>query len=128
MFPAGDYTVTLDDETVVEALSVGAGAKLEMTLPSDADATNAVMITAFGGVTANATAGLVLDAQAFDMNHPEESITLVECELNSAAALSALAENISFTDDDRHGAVAVADGVRLVYTAPNKSAFTITIR
>lgn len=128
VFPAGDYTVTLDDETVVEALSIGADAKLKMTLPSVADATNAVMITAFGGVTADATAGLVLDAAAFDSSHPEESITLVECELNSAAALSALAENISFTDADRHGAVAVADGVRLVYTAPNKSAFTITIR
>ena len=128
VFPAGNYTVTLVDETVVEALSIGAGAKLKMTLPSGEDATNMVPVTVFGAVTADTGAGLVLDAAAFDRNHPEESIMLVKCELNSTDALSALAENISFTDADRHGAVAVIDGVRLVYTAPSKSGFTLVVR
>ena len=129
VFPAGDYTVTLDDETVVEALSIGAGAKLEMTLPSDANATNMVPLMVFGAVAADNGAGLVLDTQTFDSTHKGESITLIECKLDSAAALSALADNISFADDDQHGTVAVADdGVRLVYTAPNKSAFTICIQ
>ena len=129
VFPAGDYTVTLDDETVVEALSIGAGAKLEMTLPSDANATNMVPLMVFGAVAADNGAGLVLDTQTFDSTHKGESITLIECKLDSAAALSALAGNISFADDDQHGTVAVADdGVRLVYTAPNKSAFTICIQ
>ena len=129
VLPAGDYTVTLD-ETVVESLSVGAGAKLKMLLPSGADATNAAMLTVVGGMTAASGAGLVLDAQAFGRKHAEESITLVECANDSAAALSALTNSLSFvnTDVNHQGTVAVVDGTKLVYTAPPKVGMTIMIR
>ena len=125
--PAGDYTVTLDDETVVESLSVGAGAALSLTVPADA---GAVPLTVLGGVTADATAGLVLDAGAFSRKHPEESITLIECEKDSAAALQALADNLSFvnTGNARQGTVEVVDGTKLVYTAPHKPGTSIVIR
>ena len=127
--PDGDYTVTLD-ETVVESLSVGAGAKLKMLLPSGADATNAAMLTVVGGMTAASGAGLVLDAQSFGKKHPEESITIVECANDSAAALQALADNLSFdnTDSLHQGTVAVVDGKKLVYTAPVKAGVILIIR
>ena len=127
VLPAGDYTVTLDDETVVESLSVGAGVKLSLTVPADA---GVVPLTVLGGVTADATAGLVLDAKAFGKKHPEESITLIDCEADSAAALQALADNLSFVNTDavRQGTVAVVDGKKLVYTAPRGPGLTIIIQ
>ena len=128
VLPAGDYTVTLAGETVVESLSVGAGAKLKMALPSGADATDAAMLTVFGEMTAASDAGIVLDARAFGRKHAEESITLVECEKDSTAALQALADNLSFDNTDRCGTVAVVDGVRLVYTAPQKPGTILGIR
>ena len=129
VLPDGNYTVTLD-ETVVESLSVGAGAKLKMLLPSGADATNAAMLTVVGGMTAASGAGLVLDAQSFGKKHPEESITIVECANDSAAALQALADNLSFdnTDSLHQGTVAVVDGKKLVYTAPVKAGVILIIR
>ena len=122
--------MTLNDETVVESLSVGAGAKLKVTVPSGVDATNAAMLTVAGGMTATAGAGIVLDAQMFGKKHAEESITLVECEEDSSAALSALANGLSFvnTDVNHQGTVAVVDGTKLVYTAPPKIGMTIMIR
>ena len=130
VLPDGDYTVTLGDETVVETLSVGAGAKLKMTLPSGADATSTVPLTVFGAVAADSGAGIVLDAKAFGRKHAEQSITLIECEKDSAAALQALAANISFdnTDSIRRGTVAVVDGTRLVYTAPQGPGMAIVIQ
>ena len=128
VLPAGDYTVMLGDETVLESLSVGAGAKLKMTLPFGANVTNTVPLTVLGAVAADAGAGLVLDAQAFGKKHPQESITLIECEKDSSAALSTLAANISFDDTSRQGSLAVVDGVRLVYTAPQKSGMTIVVQ
>ena len=128
VLPDGDYTVTLNGDTVVESLSVGAGAKLSLTVPEDVG--GAVPLTVFGGITADAAAGLVLDARAFGKNHPEESITLIECEKDSAAALQRLADNITFvnTGKTRQGAVAVVDGKKLVYTAPHKPGMAIIIR
>ena len=72
----------------------------------------------------------MLDAAAFSRKHPEESITLVECEKDSAAALQALADNLSFvnTGRARQGTVAVADGTKLVYTAPHKPGTSIVIQ
>ena len=128
VLPDGNYAVTLDDETVVEALSVGAGAKLKMTLPSGADATSMVPLTVFGEVTAASGAGIVLDARAFGRKHAEEIITLIECEKDSTAALQALADNLSFVNTDRCGTVAVVDGKRLAYTAPQKAGASIVIR
>ena len=128
--PAGDYAVTLNGDTVVEALSVGAGAKLKMVLPHGDDATNAAMLTVFGGMTAASDCGIVLDAQAFGKKHADKSITLVECETDSAAALQAMAANISFvnTESARQGSVAVVDGRCLVYTAPQGPGLTVIIR
>ena len=128
--PAGDYAVTLDDETVIESLSVGAGANLKMVLPHGDDATNAAMLTVFGGMTAASDCGIVLDAQAFGKKHADKSITLVECETDSAAALQAMAANISFvnTESARQGSVAVVDGRCLVYTAPQGPGLTVIIR
>ena len=122
--------MTLNGDTVVEALSVGAGAKVKMALPSGADATSMVPLTVFGEVAADATAGLVLDAASFSRKHPEESITLIECEKDSSAALAALADNLSFinTDHVRQGTVEVVDGTKLVYTAPHKPGTSIVIR
>ena len=130
VLPDGDYTVTLNGDTVVEALSVGAGAKVKMALPSGADATDAAMLTVLGGATAVSGAGIVLDAQAFSKNHPEESIALVECETASADALQALADNITFvnTDNNRQGTVDVVDGKRLVYTAPSKPGMMVIVK
>jgi hypothetical protein len=126
--PAGDYTVTLGDETVVESLSVGAGAKLKMTLPFGADATNAVPLTVLGEVTAASGAGIVLDAKAFGKKHAEKSITLIECEKDSTAALETLAANLSFVNTDRCGTAAVVDGNKLVYTAPQGPGMMIVIQ
>ena len=130
VLPAGDYTVTLEGDTVVEALSVGAGAKLKIALPFGADATNTVMLTVLGGVTAASGAGIVLDAQSFDKKHHEEGITLVECEAESADALAAFAANISFADvgNERHGKIEVVDGRRLVYIASSKGGMAIVVR
>ena len=71
-----------------------------------------------------------LDAAAFSRKHPEESITLIECEKDSSAALAALADNLSFvnTDSVRQGTVEVVDGKKLVYTAPHKPGTSIVIR
>ena len=130
VLPDGDFTVALAGDTVVESLSVGAGAKLKMVLPSGADATDAAMLTVLGGATAASGAGIVLDAQSFARKHAEESISLVECETASEDALLALADNITFvnTDSHRQGTVEVVDGKRLVYTAPQKSGVAILIR
>ena len=127
VLPDGAYTVTLDDETVVESLSVGAGAKLSLTVPADF---GVVPLTVLGGVTVESGAGIVLDAAAFGRKHAEESITIVECEKDSAAALQALADNISFdnTDSLHQGTVAVVDGKKLVYTAPVKAGVILIIR
>lgn len=120
-------TVAITDEQVVGSLALGAGAALSLTVPADV---GAVPLTVLGGVTADATAGLVLDAKAFGRRHPEESITLIECEKDSEAALQTLADNLSFvnTDSLHQGTVAVVDGKRLVYTAPQKMGLSIMIR
>ena len=131
VLPDGDYTVTLAGDTVVESLSVGAGAKLKMALPSGADATDAAMLTVLGGTTAASGAGIVLDAQEFGKKHAEESITLVECETASEDALLALADNITFVTayNNRNGNVSVSDdGMRLVYTAPSKAGMMILVK
>ena len=130
VLPDGDYTVTLNGDTVVELISVGAGAKVKMALPSGADATDTAMLTVLGGATAASGAGIVLDAQEFAKKHADESIVLVECETASADALQALADNITFvnTDNNRQGTVDVVDGKRLVYTAPSKPGMMVIVK
>lgn len=113
-------------EEIVGSLSVGAGAVLSLAVPADA---GAVPLTILGGVTAETGAGLQLSAAAFGKNHPQESITLIACEKDSTAALETLAATLSFisTDSVRRGTVAVVDGTRLVYTAPQKPGTKIII-
>ena len=127
VLPAGNYVTSLEEDWVVCSLSVGAGAKLSLTVPAD---TGVVPLTVLGAVAAESGAGLVLNAAAFSRKHPEESITIVECEKDSAAALQALADNLSFvnTGRARQGTVAVADGKKLVYTAPHKPGTSIVIQ
>ena len=114
-------------EEVVGSLSLGADAALSFALPADPDV---VPLTILGGMTADAGAGIQLDAAAFGKNHPEESVTLIACEKDSAAALETLASNLSFvnTSSTRCGTLSVVDGTRLVYTAPQKPGTTIVIR
>ena len=119
-------TVSIGEE-IVGSLSVGANAVLSLAVPADVVA---VPLTVLGGITAEMGAGLQLDAAAFGRRHPEESITLIECEHDSAIALATLADNLSFVNTDacRRGTVAVEDGVKLVYTAPQRPGTAIVIR
>ena len=114
-------------EEIVSSLSVGADAVLSLAVPADA---GTVPLTVLGGMTAETGAGLQLDAAAFGKNHPQESITLIACDKDSAAALNVLAANLSFVNTSlaRRGTVAVADGTRLVYTAPQKPGTAIIIQ
>ena len=120
-------TASITSEQVVGSLALGADAALALTVPADA---GVVPLTVLGGITADASAGLVLDAKAFGRRHPKESIALIECEKDSESALQTLADNLSFvnTDSLHQGAVAVVDGKRLVYTAPQKMGLSIMIR
>ena len=121
-------TASITNEQVVGALTLGAGAAVSLAVPEDAG--GAVPLTVLGGVTADAAAAIVLDAQAFGKKHPGESVTLVECEKDSTAALQVLADNLSFvnTGKGRQGALAVVEGKKLVYTAPHRSSTTIVIQ
>ena len=129
ILPAGDYTVTLDEATwSLRWLSIGAGAKLRLpALP--ADASNAV-ISVSSGVAADATAGLVISANAFGKKHPNGTVTLIECAKASAVALQNLADHLEFVDtiDRRKGSVAVVDGTKLVYTAPPPPGTKLIVR
>ena len=120
VLPAGDYAVELNEDWAIGSLSVGAGAKVRFDLPSGADATNVVCLTVFGAVEAAATAGIALDAAAFNLAHKLGSITLLTCDVASPVALQTLKENVSFvgTNGKRLGRVDVAGGgTALVYTA-----------
>jgi hypothetical protein len=81
-------------------------------------------------MTAASGAGMALDVQAFARRHPAQSIALIECETDCAGALQALAGNLSIVNagDNRLGSVAVVDGRRLVYTAPDKGGLMILVR
>ena len=115
------------EEEVVSSISVGADAVLSLVIPADA---GTVPLTILVGVTAETGAGLQLDAAAFSKKHPQESVTIIECGKDSTAALNVLAANLSFVNTGiaRRGTVAVADGTRLVYTAPHKPGTTIIIQ
>ena len=106
---------------------VGAGATLSMTLPSDADAPSRAMLTATGGIVADETAAFVLDVAAFCRKHSLASMTLVECGKISSDALQTLADNLTFAGGISRGNVAVVDGLRLVYTSPQKPGMIITV-
>ena len=117
VLPAGDYAATLNEDWAIGELSVGAGAALKLDLPSDAAATNAVRLTVFGKVEADAAARIVLDAEAFGKAYKDGQVTLISCDTASAGALQDLADNVSFVGGRRLGRVDVsADGKALVYT------------
>ena len=116
--PAGDYTVTLDEQTwSLGSLYMGAGAKLKMVLPTGAFDADKAIVTVSGGVAAEATAGLVLEnVEAFCVAHSREKITLLSCGVDSTAALRNIANAVNATLPC--GKVAVVGGTALVFKAP----------
>lgn len=116
--PAGDYTVTLDEATwSLGALSIGAGAKLKMALPTGAFDADKAIVTVSGGVAAEATAGLVLEnVEAFCAAHSRERVTLLSCGVDSTDALRNIANAVNATLPC--GKVAVVGGTALVFKAP----------
>ena len=127
VLPAGDYTATLNDEWVLDSLSVGAGATLRIAVPVDGNgADGAVPLTLVNGLTADAAAGLDLDSSAFDWEHPRGRVTLIACGVDSSAALQTLADNLNASR--RRNRATVEDGTRLVYTAPPPSGCAVFIR
>ena len=116
--PAGDYTVTLDEQTwSLGSLSMGAGAKLKIALPTGAFDANKAIFTVSGGVAAESTAGLVLEnVEAFCAAHSREKITLFSCGVDSAAALRNIANAVNATLPC--GKLAVVGGTALVFKAP----------
>lgn len=128
VLPDGSYTVTLDDELVVDSLSVGAGATLALALPKDGNGDNgAVPLTVLGALAADSCAELTLDSTQFNKAHRLETATLIECGFDSTAALQTLAGSLN-TAIGANCASVSADGRRLVYTAPAPGAFVITVR
>ena len=118
ILPAGNYTVTLDEQTwSLGALSMGAGAKLALTLPSGAWDAAKPLVSISGGIVAEAGSELVLnDIAAFCASHGSWDFTLVKCGQDSTAALSNLADGLNATLPV--GKVRVVDGNSLRYTSP----------
>ena len=131
ILPAGDYTVTIDEATwSLGALSIGAGAKLRLALPTDAFDASKAIVTVSGGIAADATAGLVIvDANAFGKMYLK-SVTLIKCATASAESLQNLANNLVFVDtlDRRKGTATVVGGTKLVYAAPPPPGTIISIK
>ena len=128
VLPAGDYVATLNDEWVLDSLSVGAGATLRIAVPVDGNgADGAVPLTLVNGLAADAAAGLDLDSSAFDREHPRGRVTLIACGVDSSAALQTLADSLN-ASLRRERAATIEDGTRLVYTAPPPSGVTVIIR
>jgi len=123
VLPAGDYTVTLDDERVLETLAIEDGATLKFSLPQDVDVTP---LTVVKGVEAAEGAGLELEANDFNKAHHRERVTLIECGTDSSAALQRLADSLN----TQLGKVrtTVEDGKKLVYTAPPEGGTIISVR
>ena len=127
VLPAGDYAATLNDEWVLDSLSVGAGATLRIAVPVDGNgADGAVPLTLANGLAADAAAGLALDSAAFDKAHPKECVTLIACGADSSAALQTLADSLNA----KLGRVrtTVEDGTRLVYAAPPPAGAMVVVR
>jgi hypothetical protein len=123
ILPAGDYTVTLDDERVVETLAIEDGATLKIALPADVEVTP---LTVVKGVAAAAGAGLSLAAADFNRSHPRARITLIECGTDSSAALQRLADSLNANLGRVRASV--EDGTKLVYTAPPPSGINLIVR
>ena len=123
--PAGDYTVTLDEQTwSLGSLYMGAGAKLKMALPTGTYDANKAIVTVSGGVAVEATAGLVLEnVEAFCAAHSREKITLLSCGVDSTAALRNIANAVNATLPC--GKVAVVNGTALVFKAPGGTIISI---
>ncbi len=116
--PAGNYTVTLDEQTwSLGSLSIGDGATLELPLPAGAYDANKALLAISGGISVNATGKIALDGVAtFLANHPSWQITLLSCETGHADTLRTLAEKFNATLPV--GRVRVVDGTSLVYSSP----------
>ena len=123
--PAGDYTVTLDEQTwSLGSLYMGAGAKLKMALPTGTYDADKAIVTVSGGVAVEATAGLVLEkVAAFCAAHSREKITLLSCGVDSTAVLRNIANAVNATLPC--GKVAVVNGTELVFKAPGGTIISI---
>ena len=123
--PAGDYTVTLDEQTwSLGSLYMGAGAKLKIALPTGALDADKAIVTVSGGVAVEATAGLVLEnVAAFCAAHSREKVTLLSCGIDSTAALRNIANAVNATLPC--GKVAVVGGTALVFKAPGGTVISI---
>jgi hypothetical protein len=123
--PAGDYTVTLDEQTwSLGSLYMGAGAKLKMALPTGTYDADKAIVTVSGGVAVEATAGLVLEkVAAFCAAHSRERVTLLSCGIDSTAALRNIANAVNATLPC--GKVAVVNGTALVFKAPGGTIISI---
>jgi hypothetical protein len=116
--PAGNYTVTLDEQTwSLGSLSIGDGATLKLPLPAGAYDANKALLALSGGISVNATGEIALDGVAtFLANHPSWQITLLSCETGHADTLRTLAAK--FNAALPVGRVRVVDGTSLVYSSP----------
>ena len=123
VLPVGNYTVTLDDERVLETLSVEAGVTLKIVLPQDMDATPLTVVKV---VEATEGAGLELEAKSFNKAHHRERITLIQCGTDSSAALQRLADSLNAKL--RRVRATVEDGTKLIYTAPPEGGTIISVR
>ena len=123
--PAGNYTVTLDEATwSLGSLSMGAGAKLKMALPTGAFDADKAIVAVSGGVAAEATAGLALEnVAAFCAAHPKGRVTLLSCGIDSTAALRNIASAVNAVLPC--GKVSVAGGTALVFKAPGGTIISI---
>lgn len=127
VLPSGDYTVSVDEPWNLASLTLGAGAKLSIALPvGDFDSASA-LIALTQGLSAEATAEVVFDAEAFDALHEGESLVLISCGVDSTASLQRLADRLR-TKYGRRRAGIVANGTKLIYNAPPDPGCAIILR
>ena len=124
--PDGSYTVTLDDEWVVDSLSVGAGATLKLALPRSRGELPPTPLTVLNGIDAAATAELELEARGFNREHHDKRFTLIECGVDSTAALQTLASSLN--ENLGRSCTAVEGGTRLVYIVPHRPGLVISVQ
>ena len=126
ILPAGDYTVTMGESWVLGGLALGANVRLALPAPASANVAGKPLVAVSGSVTSDANATLVLDMEAFNRDHPGETIDLISCGAESAAALGSLASNVRASIE--RCLCTVIDGRRLAYRAPFRPGTAIVIR
>ena len=126
ILPAGNYTVTMGESWMLGGLALGTNVKLSLPAPISANIAGTPLVTVSGSVTVGAGVALVLDMEAFNREHPGETIDLISCGADSATALGALASGVRASIE--RCSCTVIDGRRLVYRAPFRPGTAIVIR